>query len=73
MGNNKKALYLIIERLGDVNRVHLFDDSISLFGGSCLRRLLTLPRTRMMTTSGKTYSDIPRHDLASMITHRQFE
>jgi hypothetical protein len=30
MGDNKKALYLIIERLGDVNRVRLVDVIISL-------------------------------------------
>jgi hypothetical protein len=30
MGDNKKALYLIIERLGDVNRVRLADVIMSL-------------------------------------------
>jgi hypothetical protein len=30
MGDNKKALYLIIERLGDVNRVFFVDVIISL-------------------------------------------
>lgn len=59
MGDNKKALMLIIERLGDVQRV-----SASLFlTESCIYRLpnlisifrrSTLPRSKRMMICGRT-------------------
>jgi hypothetical protein len=56
MGNNKKALTLIIERLGDVSRVSILFLPI-LYVSELLSniRLLTLRRSKMMMTSGKIF------------------
>lgn len=52
MGDNKGALYLIIDRLGDVNRVgrHMDCWVVEL---NLAPRLLILPRRERTTTSGR--------------------
>lgn len=64
MGNNKKALNLIIERLGDVNRVG------ASYHGACFAmliypRLSTLRRSSTTMISGRTCSDIQKRDHVS--------
>jgi vacuolar protein sorting-associated protein 41 len=61
MGDNKKALYLIIERLGDVNRVRLVDVIISLALTSIARQLIS-PKIKMTMICGRIYSNTRRRD-----------
>lgn len=64
MGDNKRALNLIIERLGDVERVRdtlSAECEVELTGSSC--RPSSSPRSRTTTTSGKTCSGTRRISL----------
>lgn len=61
MGNNKKALNLIIERLGDVNRVGA-SYAEGYFAMLTYPRPSTLRKSSMTMTSGKTCSDIRKRD-----------
>jgi hypothetical protein len=58
MGNNKQALTLIIERLGDVQRVRSIAFIQDCIVADRPVRQLTLPRNKMMRISGKTCSSM---------------
>jgi hypothetical protein len=61
MGNNKKALTLIIERLGDVHMVRgLVDEGHQRVTFSKCRPS-SLLKSKVMTTFGKTFSNILKH------------
>lgn len=70
MGDNKKALMLIIERLGDVQRVRhaLIEKRGPKYLFICLyRRLLTLQKSKRMMIFGKIYLHILWINLVSML------
>jgi len=73
MGNNKEALHIIIERLGDVARVNFFYSLNYMSLIVIIPRLSTLPKSKTMTTCGRTCSNILRRvhvrfSLASVLT-----
>jgi hypothetical protein len=61
MSNNKKALTLIIERLGDVHMVRYLADEPNNELTISKYRTLSLLKSKMMTTFGKTFSNILTH------------
>lgn len=69
MGDNKRALNLIIERLGDVQRVGHANRAGVCCGliGAIFDRRSNLQRSKTITIYGRTCSNIPRRSLVSLV------
>jgi hypothetical protein len=62
MGNNRQALTLIIERLGDVNRVCLYVSNLLLLVSINFVRRSILLKSKMMMIYGRISSNTLKRD-----------